>query len=61
MSSVANAMEVYDIKGLEGTVAFVRTFDKVLDCLNGQSSCITKHDRRPYRGPSDKRIDVTKK
>ena len=43
-SSVANAMKMYRIEGSEGTVAFVRTFDKAFDCLNGLSSCERKPD-----------------
>lgn len=58
-STVANALENEDLFYTKSTRKFIRTFDKLFDCLNGMSSSnYGKPERAPYRKIDDSRFKV---
>lgn len=61
-TTVANALESFYGQEVQGTVKFIRMFDKFFDCLNSRS--LTEADRNrkpnmaPYKSPHDQRLKV---
>ena len=56
---MANALKLQNEHYTEGTRNFVKIFDRLFDCLNGQSyDNYGKPDRAPYRKVDDPRFTV---
>ena len=61
-TTVANALDSFYGQEVQGTVKFIRMFDKFFDCLNTRS--LTEADRNrkpnvaPYKSPNDQRLKV---
>ncbi|CAB3995756.1 Hypothetical predicted protein [Paramuricea clavata] len=61
-TSVANARQSFYDQKLQGTVEFIKMFDKFFDCMNTRSlteaSRNRKPDLAPYTSPDDSRLKV---
>ncbi len=61
-SSVANALQSFYGQKLQGTVEFIKTFDKFFDCMNTRSLTEANRNRKPdmapYTSPDDSRLKV---
>ena len=61
-TTVANALDSFYGREVQGTVKFIRMFDKFFDCLNSRSLTEADRNRKPnvalYKSPNDQRLKV---